>query len=227
MLIHNPFPGVVHVQFTDSYQMNMTMIRFQESYESPRFAGKDFSLEEYMDWYAYNEHKTRFWRPSVRGFDYLTRVLGTNVPGDSFKITFERLSFADDLREKEKALYDEVRGAITEGQWESGRFYVIGTYGSSKVVVAHELAHARWGLDPDYKEAMEGIVTELLTPGFQKAILKRGYSPDMVKDEAHAFALTGWPRWFSPLWTPWKFRKGDFELSRALKTRDETIKPMA
>ena len=44
--------GLFLVRFNTQYELASTFLRIQEHWESSRFSGRVFSLEEYMDWYA-------------------------------------------------------------------------------------------------------------------------------------------------------------------------------
>ena len=44
--------GIYLVRFDSQYALASTFLRIQEHYESSRFRGRVFSLEDYMDWYA-------------------------------------------------------------------------------------------------------------------------------------------------------------------------------
>jgi hypothetical protein len=44
--------GVYLLRFKTQYELAATFIRVQEHYESSRFYGRIFSLEQFMDWYA-------------------------------------------------------------------------------------------------------------------------------------------------------------------------------
>ncbi len=47
--------GMFYLRFDNATRMAATMMRFQEYYESPEFAGKYFTREEFVAWYA--QHK--------------------------------------------------------------------------------------------------------------------------------------------------------------------------
>lgn len=238
-----PAGTAFHFEFPTSYSMNMTMVRFQEFYESahPSIQGRRFSLEQYMDIYARTEHKEWYglgllgwWlrrrNPTVKGFDYLTRVLGTNVPGYAMSDFIDLHVKEETLRDREawmEAVLKQKLGVddittiyadVGPGSpvWERPFFYVIGTYKGdrdAKGTLAHELAHARFYLDDEYRTAATILVMKNWSPALEKALRARGYAPDTDIDEMHAFALTGWAEWF-----PWHKRdKMARNLRRALR----------
>jgi hypothetical protein len=99
------------LRFKTQYELAATFLRVQEHYESPRFHGHIFSLEQYMDWYA----------KRYGNFTYYEDWSGFNVPSTALQPFYE--GKFDPLAEKEKQflrLFKDLRE----------RFYVIGIYDS-------------------------------------------------------------------------------------------------
>ena len=82
------------IQAATGYQLASTFLRFQEHYGSPRFRGRRFTLEEYMDWYA----------AEYGGFTYFDDWEGFNIP--SWVLSPFRNGEFDPLLRKEKKLLD-------------------------------------------------------------------------------------------------------------------------
>jgi hypothetical protein len=165
-------PGVFHLHFPTNHLMASTFLRFQEHYESPRFRGKVFTLEQFMDWYASQQ--------THGDFTYYKDWTGFNIPS-SVLDRFRRGDF-DPLSAKEKELLALFAGV-------PGRFYLIGTAGAvpDEETLRHELAHSLFYTRADYRRA---VLAELrgadLTPVF--AALKRlGYHRSVWLDEANAY----------------------------------------
>ena len=101
---------------------------------SPKFHDSIFTLEEYMDWYAAENKDT---------FSYYEDWTGYNVPSSAFR-PFYKGEF-DPLSEKEKQLLRLFRGL-------RGRFYVIAVFDADRGhSLKHELAHALYFIDDEYK----------------------------------------------------------------------------
>ena len=66
---------IYHVSFPNQYLLAATFLRFQEHYESPKFRGRIFDWEEFMDWYAEQKGK----------FSYLQDWSGFNLPSPVFE----------------------------------------------------------------------------------------------------------------------------------------------
>ena len=121
------------------YELASTFLRVQEHYESPRFHGRIFTLEEYMDWYAAENGKLYATTRTGSGF---------NVPSNG---VCSRFSMASSIRssEKEKRLLGLFQRTC------SGRFYVIGIFDEGhKGSLTHELAHALFFVDQGYRDAV-------------------------------------------------------------------------
>jgi hypothetical protein len=163
--------GIYLVRFATQYELSSTFLRFQEHYESPRFHGRVFSLEEYMDWYA-----TRY-----GNFTYYQDWAGFNVPSTAFR-PFYAGKF-DPLSEKEKRLL-----RLFESLKE--RFYVIGICDSeANGSLTHELAHALFFTDASYREAVRAAMRDYNTSGMAKRIAKAGYARHVIPDEMQAYLV--------------------------------------
>lgn len=168
--------GVWLVSFDTQEDLALSFLRFQEHYESPRFRGSTFSLEEFKKWYA-TEHGS---------FSYVDDWSGFNVPSFVFD-SFKRGDF-DPLSDREKKL-------IAAFSDESQPFYVIGTNEGSDAL-EHEICHALYYIDPQYRKAAEKVVNDhinQLTPIFTK-MADMGYHESVHVDEVHAYACAN-PDW--------------------------------
>lgn len=168
--------GIYHIRAENRYQLTSTFMRMQEFYESPKFRGKVFGIEEYMDWYA----------SEYGNFTYTSDWSGFNVPGNIVRKFFEL--FWDDLFEKEHSLYELIEKQV-EGK---EKFYLIGTF-EDGAVVDHELAHAFFYLDPVYKRRATKLVTELgsdFRDVVFKNLVEQGYHEKVFVDEAQAYLST-------------------------------------
>jgi hypothetical protein len=160
--------GIYLLRFRTQYELAATFLRVQEHYESPKFHGRVFSLEQYMDWYA-----------ADRGnFTYYQDWSGFNVPSTAFA-PFYAGKF-DPLSEKEKQLLALFRG-LRE------RFYVIGIYESGSLT--HELAHALYFTDDAYREAVQAAMRGYDTSAFARQIVDAGYAKHVVVDEMQAYIV--------------------------------------
>ena len=169
---------ILHIQFPNQYLLTSTMMRVQEFYESPnpKFRGKYFTHEQYMDWYA---------QTNKGSMSYFTDWSGFNIPGETFiKWSMQQLIPST----KENKLGDLVFGNIDY----MNPFYLVATYKGGKAsVLDHEVMHALYYLKPDYKKAVNKLLAKYNLKSFYKVLASYGYTENVFKDETQAYILTG------------------------------------
>lgn len=177
--VSRPYRGLFHVRFPQrpgvlgDVDMAFHFLRFQEHYESPGFKGTVFSWRDYVAWYK-----------RVRGgFSYPWDWGGYNVPGHVLR-PFRAGRF-DPLTPRERALLRALE-AVGPGD------YVIGTLDEDPEALAHELAHAFWHLDADYRRQVEAILAGGdYTRQHARMAEGEGYDPSVYADELQACAVDG------------------------------------
>jgi len=163
-------PGIYLLRFKTQYELTSTFLRVQEHYESPEFHGRVFSLEQYMDWYAARHGN----------FTYYQDWSGFNVPSTAFA-PFHSGAF-DPLTHKEKrllGLFARLRG----------RFYVIGVYESRGSTLTHELAHALFFTDADYRSKVREAMRPYDTRALGRQLARAGYAQHVIEDETQAYLI--------------------------------------
>lgn len=173
-------PNVFHLQFDSRKDLTSTLVRFEEFYESPEFRNKVFSMEEFFFWYKNSKKHKRF--------SYFTDWSGFNFPSYVFK-PFWSNKFTNFTKREQKVLK-----AFPENK---NKFYIIGTYKSNNkkyqelLVLKHELAHALFYTDKNYRRNVLKILKELkTTKPLEKYLASLGYHPGVFLDEIHAYYLT-------------------------------------
>ena len=163
--------GIYLVRFETQYELAATFLRVQEYYESKRFSGRVFSLEQYMDWYA-----TQF-----GGFTYYEDWSGFNVPSRALQPFYE--GKFDPLLEKEKRLLQLFRH-------ERAPFYVIGVANTgSRRDMIHELAHALFFTNATYRQAVRTAMRGYDTSAIKRELTRLGYARHVIPDEVHAYLV--------------------------------------
>jgi len=169
--------------------MCMTMLRCQETYESPKFHGKDFTLVEYMDWYS------KTYGNGV--FTYAKDWSGFNFPGQIlldcyFKKKVKDLNLYDDI--VREIYLKHIHQKVSVGN-DFYKFYVIAAVGSDKKsAFNHEMAHAFFYLDSKYRKKMKELVKKMKKLDYNhihSALVKYGYAEKVMVDEMQAFLSTG------------------------------------
>lgn len=189
---------IIHVTADNQEELCATMVRFSEYVESPEFAGKIFTLGQFRKWYA----------ETYGAYSFLTDWSGFNLTQDSF-VPFVRGLF-DPLTPNEQTLVNWIKD-------RTDKFSVIGTYPGSDAF-EHEVCHALWATEPEYKNECHSFVDSLRTTNqdlvskMEKIIADLGYGPGVLDDEIHAY-LSANPDWllekkglFVEPWITEKFR---------------------
>lgn len=161
--------GIFLVRFETQYALASTFLRIQEHYESSRFRGRVFTLEDYMDWYA----------ATFGAFTYFEDWSGFNVPSTALAPFYEG-QFDPLLRKEQRLLRLFSR--------ERSPFYVIGA--TSATDLTHEVAHALFFLRPSYRTAVLAAMREHDTRALTKDLAARGYHRRVLTDEAHAYLVS-------------------------------------
>ena len=162
---------IVHLEFDTKYNMNNYMLRFQEHYESPEFSGKIFTLGEYREWYI----------KTTGDFNYHNQVEGMNFQSRVFD-PFLRGLF-DPLTEEEKELVERV------GRGSSFK-YLIGTFeGGDHDVYEHEVCHALFGTNDNYKKQIEKVLKKYDLKKISKWLKNQEYGEHVLLDEIHAYVI--------------------------------------
>lgn len=178
------YPGIYHLHFETRWQVAMHFLRFQEYYESPKFADMIFPIVEYMEWYQQNHD-------DPNKFSYPYDWSGFNVPS---RVLDE--VFAADIPDWNK--YDDLMSALYMSmKRENEVFYLIGTSeeaGDVDDFIDHETAHGLWATNPEYQRIMDTLVIDLPSSLKERsftALREAGYHPKVYRDEIHAYCSTG------------------------------------
>jgi hypothetical protein len=175
-------PNVFAVVVKEKYDRAMLFCRVQEYYESPntKFRGKNFSMWDYMKWYASNHN----------GFSYADDWSGFNIPFDVLEKCYRNM-------QKFETPYDEVMYKI---YWEiqtikkGGKAYVIGAGDTTGWTFQHEVCHGLWYTNAAYKKQAK-IVLNTIDPNdyviFRKNLLDMGYTDKVIDDEIQAYLSFG------------------------------------
>ena len=167
--------NIMCVTFNTQKELTLTMCRPQEFYEcdSPKLRNKVFTFEKFLDHYLDNKGTLGY-------FDYWS---GFNIPGPVLENFFARF----DLSEREKKLYNITR------RFGSEIYYLIATKVNDTSTLKHELLHAYYYLNHDYKQKVHTVVRHM-NPILKKNITTRlrefGYTSSVITDEINAYMAT-------------------------------------
>lgn len=171
-------PKIHLLEFRNQKDAAKTMLRFQEHYESPQFAGKIFTLNEYKKWYIQNSPNGK----ATGKFTYYSDWNGYNFPDKTVK------SFRDGkfhpLTRRELRVLNALREA-------TGKFYVIGTHALAPKALEHEIAHALFYTNPKYKKRVLEVLAKNPCTKIRKKLIEIGYADKVLDDELQAYCVNG------------------------------------
>lgn len=175
--------------FDNSYDMCMHFLRYQETYESPKFRNKRFTILEFMEWYS------KSFGNGV--FTYTGDWGGFNIP--SGVIWRVHASHIEDYNHYDAAMiaaYNKI-SSITHLDGDSTAhddFYVLGVTKKDTQSLEHELAHGLYCTSKKYYEEMTEC-QEQLSKSVQGKVFDYlesvGYCEEVFNDELQAYFATG------------------------------------
>jgi hypothetical protein len=175
-------PKVYLLTFDTQKDVTSTFLRFQEYYESPEFAGKVFTLDEYKEWYVKNSPNGI----KTGEFTYYSDWSGFNIPSTILQPFYEGKFHP--LSEAEQRILDLFRD-------KEHPFYIIGVHKESKSfekLLRHETAHGLFFTNPEYKKEALDIISKYDTTEVRKDLLASGgYGENVLDDEVHAYSISG------------------------------------
>lgn len=172
------------VSIDNPYDLAMTFCRIQEFYESPfkNIRGKKFSMMEFQKLYS-EKYGYGF-------FTYPKDWEGFNIPCNVIN-TFRDVMWRslDDWNEYDD-VFDIIVSKIEDKYMNGEQYYIIGSKGTDKSVIDHEVAHAFYYLYPKYKKEVDKIINtipERLKKKINSWLISAGYSKNVLKDEIQAY----------------------------------------
>lgn len=163
------------VFFKDYQSLCSTFMRIQEFQDSPKYRNKIFSGKEFFNYYrAVTKNDS---------FTYFEDWAGFNVSDKCFTPFFNKKF--NPLYKREQKLLKTFKPMYDK----NNTFYVLGLVKGTKKTeeLKHELAHALFYLDPEYKRAVLKALKPYKFNDVKKVILGLGYSKSVLYDEIHAY----------------------------------------
>jgi hypothetical protein len=178
--ISQPIPNVLLFEFNTMKDLSLSFFRFQEFYESQHsnIQGKHFSIEEFLETYMDAEGV----------INYFSFWEGFNIPG----VVFDNFSNkkGKELTEREKFVIDKIYNNKV-GSYD--KYYVIAALKYDKETIDHELAHALYNMNKEYKSKVDEILATIpikIARKINKRLTSLGYCKKVLEDETHAYLAT-------------------------------------
>jgi len=188
MKIKEIFPKVYLCLFKDAYQLCMSFVRMQEFYESPKYRGKAFTLEEFMEWWS-KEYGDGI-------FTYTGEWDGFNVPGKIIWKWMEKIEC--NFTGPENILLNKLEDELYKNKQDIQNIYLIGAHEACgkrelKKVICHEFSHALYYLDKQYRKScieLMKVTDPKIIDAKSKLLLSIGYCKSVINDEIQAYFST-------------------------------------
>lgn len=187
--LHEISKNIFALEIPDGYDRAMLFLRCQEYYEShfPEFRNTHFDFFHYMDHY-------RKWK-GLEFFSYPDDWAGFNVPGE---IVEEVTNYALNNETFKPTPYDyimeEVIDQIKQRIEANSKWYLIGVDKLDGRTIQHEIAHALFYINIDYRKTMLSLVIGMERKVFDKIedlLYNMGYDKSVILDEIQAYMSTG------------------------------------
>ena len=168
--------------FKTQKEITMSFFRMEEYYESPLkgLYQKKFSVYDFLN-ESMNEHGQ---------IDYFSKWIGFNIPGHSI-LEWSNLN-CPDYTSKEIEIMKHITSKVDVNK----PFYVIAAKEQNTKVMDHEIAHALYYLNENYKDRMLDLsikMRQLDRNNYNKMIKKlknMGYNQSVFNDEVQAYMST-------------------------------------
>jgi len=180
--ILEPYPNVIAIIVPDQYQLGMLFCRVSEYYECPNeiFRGQEFDIWDFMEWQ----------RLESGFFDYPKRWHGYNLPFKSATKCYEGRF----LRTPYDNLFIDILNYHNkDGMFNNG--YIIGATSAKGSTFKHELCHALYYTNREYKILADEITKSIDWQDyliFEDNLLSLCYTASVINDEIQAYMMTNY-----------------------------------
>lgn len=158
------------IEFPTQKEMTLTMFRMSEFSEGKDgIKGKRFSCDEFIDKYSDEEGN----------IDYFAFWDGFNIP----KSVISQFQSIFQCSERERKVIRAIKDLPEDG-------YVICIIEGDKMALRHELCHAKWYDDEEYREHTLSIIENMqksLRKKLTKCLLEADYIDDVIDTEIVAY----------------------------------------
>ena len=176
-----PIKNCLLLEFNTQKDLALAFCRVEEYYEgNPKVNGKYLSFVEFIDAFMTDDGKLNY-------FHYWT---GFNIPGNIY-LEWAQQNMSDRTK-WELALANVISKKLDLEK----PFYVIGGVKGDIEVIDHEIAHALYYMNPEYKDMMDTANYQFYKnlrgeySKMVKALKKMGYGDNVIKDEVQAYMST-------------------------------------
>jgi hypothetical protein len=176
-----PIKNCLLLEFNTQKDLALAFCRVEEYYEGrPQLNRNYTSFVDFIDFFMKDDGT----------IDYFNYWSGFNIPGNVFMEWSQKEMW--DKTYWELALINEVEKKLDLTK----PFYIIGGKKGDVNVIDHEIAHALYFMNDEYKELMESLNYDFYKKyrmqysKVVKALKKMGYGENVIKDEVQSYMST-------------------------------------
>jgi len=175
-------PNVFLIIVPNPKHRAMLFLRAQEYYESPnpKIKKRTFDVAEYLKWYAKSKYSSK---KDIQS--YVLDWTGYNIPYDIAKECYTKLKDRPDLMTPYDLYFYDILKYISDKK-RPGKAYIIGTDKLRSRTTVHELHHALYYLDANYRNDVERFFKKIpkkTLKELEKILLSVGYEKHVLYDE--------------------------------------------
>ena len=174
--------NIFHAEYDTQKEIAMTFFRMAEYYESPHKSifRKVFTFEQFLDCYVDDDGF----------FPYLEAWPAFNIPGKYVEEFFEKFGYTYDITERERRLYWLIKQNM--GYTD---YYVISNLKHNTEDYEHELCHALYYTNPEYKAKVNELIKQMPiadTAMLSQILIEMEYpdNDEIMMDELNAYLST-------------------------------------
>lgn len=176
-----PIKNCLLLEFNTQKDLALAFCRVEEYYEgNPKVNGKYLSFVDFIDAFMTDDGK----------LDYFHYWTGFNIPGNIY-MEWSQKNMSD------KTYWETALAQAISSKLDLEKpFYIIGSKKGSKNVIDHEIAHALYYMNSNYKSAMNELnynfnkQYRMQYCKVVKNLKSMGYGQNVVRDEIQAYMST-------------------------------------
>jgi hypothetical protein len=184
--VSNPYPNCLLLEFEKKKDLTLTFFRVQEYYESNKeeLHGEIFSVEKFIETMMDDDGN----------IDYFSYWDGFNIPSTVYEKWCYRKGIFNTTKREE--ILDKI---IRKNTDPSCNYYIIGCMKGETDTINHEIAHAMYNLNPEYKAATNNLTENFkhefseLYGNIKDSLISMGYNDSVLMDEVQAYISTSTP----------------------------------
>jgi hypothetical protein len=182
--VTNPIKNCILLEFKKQKDLALSFCRVQEYYESDKveLKGQFFTFEQFIYSQMNDDGK----------IDYFDFWEGFNIPGEVWDTWLTGITQCGHLTYYEH----ELNNTIMLNSEDSSKCYIIGAIEGDRITINHEIAHALYHTNLNYREKIDILLKEFSEKQkneykkLKDVLREMRYGENVIDDEIHAYLTT-------------------------------------